>query len=40
MEAPGCIEMGKNGTGAALAKLRIKNPELGIIVLERLRGKI
>ena len=36
MEAPGCTEMEKNGTGAALTKLRIENPELGISVPESL----
>lgn len=40
MEVPGCTEIEKNGTGAALTKLRIENPELGISVLEELKGKI
>ena len=40
MEAPGCTDFKKNGTGAALTKLRIENPELGISVPEELKGKI
>lgn len=39
MEVDRGTEMGKDGTGVDLTKLSIKNPELGIIVSERLRGK-